>query len=92
MTNKQKQFEALWNVGEREKALNLWGGVVSSFYDFTKQEIKEIRETILEVDVKIFEPRYKSHIKTYFEEDRKVLVDLVNEWANTFRSYSLIIK
>lgn len=85
-------IQALWNIGEKEKACALWSGEKTSIYDFTKKEMQDIKKELLKCDIEILKPQYEQHKKQYFNEDRKIIVDMLNEWGETFRTYSLLTK
>lgn len=86
--------DILWNIGECELALDFFLNTPNhknNFLDLTKQEIKQIKNQINYCDETIFsDSKYKNHIEQY-KKDRKILVDLINDWCEVFRS-NLYIK
>ena len=71
--------DALNNIGMPHLAEK----VKSSFYDLSKQDVKELVEQI-----KSFDDYYKQGWKE--SETKQTLVSLIDNYINTFRCYSLL--
>ena len=54
-------------------------------YDFSKNEVREVRELVVK-----FDDYYMSGWKE--SATRKTLVNFINDWCETFRTYSLVIE
>ena len=82
MTEKQKQCLLRMN---NKTSFDVWGGLVNSIYDLTKDNIKELKK-----DFETYEKTQKNNI--LWQQDKETIKTIINNWVVAFRSYSLYIK
>lgn len=87
--------QALWNTCADDDGSIITEIFINpsfTIYDLTKKQVKYIKDTILDCDKLILTKEYKKHQNQYFNCDRKVLKELVNNWCDVFRCGSLYIE
>lgn len=82
MTEKQKQCLLRMN---NKTSFDVWGGLVKSIYDLTKEQIKELKN-----DFTNYEQTQKNNI--LWQQDKETIKAIINNWCVAFRCYSLYIK
>jgi len=82
MTEQQKKCLLRMN---NKTSFDVWGGLVNSIYDLTKDNIKELKK-----DFETYEKTQKNNI--LWQQDKETIKTIINNWVVAFRSYSLYIK
>ena len=82
MTEKQRQ--CLLRMSNKT-SFDVWGGLVKSIYDLTKENIKELKKDFIR-----FEQSEKNNL--LWQQDKETIRAIINNWCVAYRCYSLIIK
>ena len=90
MTNNKGIAQTLADLGNIKQAYNYLLLNNKNIFNFEKEDIKQIRNSILKMDHDI-ETIYKTHKKEYTTHDRPTLKNIVNSWCEAFRCSSLYL-